>query len=44
MIPLLFLDPRWVKRNPVPTFLIVVIFVGLGMAVADWWKRRGQKV
>lgn len=44
MIPLLFLDQRWMKRNMVPTFLIVVIFIGLGIAITDWWKNKEHKV
>ena len=40
MIPFLFLNPRWVRENPLAAFLIGVVFLGLGMAVADWWRRR----
>ncbi len=40
MIPLLFMDPRWIKKNPVPAILIAVIFICLGMALMDWWRRR----
>jgi len=43
MIPLLFLNPRWMRQHPTPTFLIVVIFICLGIAMADWWKTRNQK-
>ena len=40
MIPLLFLNPQWVRGNPVPAILISVIFICLGMALMDWWRRR----
>jgi hypothetical protein len=40
MIPLLFMDPQWIKKNPIPAILIAVIFICLGMALMDWWRRR----
>jgi hypothetical protein len=40
MIPLLFLNPGWVRENPVLTVLIAVIFVSLSIAVVDKWKNR----
>ena len=39
MIPLLFLNPRWVRENPLAAFLIGVVFLGVGMAFADWLRR-----
>jgi len=44
MIPLLFLNPRWVRENPVATFLIAIIFIALGIALADLWKSRNTQV
>ncbi len=38
MIPLLFLDVQWMKKNPLPTILIGVIFLGLGIALMNLWK------
>lgn len=40
MIPLLFLNPGWIKKNPVVAVLIGVIFISLSLAWVDWW--RGQ--
>lgn len=38
MIPLLFLNPRWVRENPVAALLLGVIFIGLSLALVDWWQ------
>jgi uncharacterized protein (DUF486 family) len=38
MIPLLFLNPQWVRENPVAAVLLAVIFVAIGMALLDWWR------
>ena len=40
MIPLLFMNPKWVRENLVAAFLLGVIFLGLGMAVVDWLRQR----
>ncbi len=40
MIPLLFLNPRWVRENPVPAILITVIFITGSIAIMDRWKNR----
>lgn len=40
MIPLLFLNSRWVRENPVAAVLVGVIFIGLSIAVMDRWKNR----
>jgi len=33
MIPLLFLNPQWVRENPVAAVLLAVIFIAIGMAL-----------
>ena len=38
MIPLLFLNPRWARENPVAAVLVGVIFIGLSLALMDWWR------
>ena len=42
MIALLFLNPRWVRENPVAAALVGVIFIGLGMVIMDWWRGRNK--
>jgi len=42
MIPLLFVDPQWIKKHPVPAILIAVIFISLSIAVVDKWKNRNE--
>lgn len=39
MIPLLFLNPQWVRENPMAAVLLAVIFVAIGMALLDWWRK-----
>jgi len=40
MIPLLFLNPRWIKENPVAALLVAVIFISIGMALHNWWQKQ----
>lgn len=39
MIPLLFLNPRWIRQNPIETVLIAVIFTCIGIAIFDKWGK-----
>lgn len=40
MIPLLFLNPKWARENPVAAVLVGVIFIGLGMVMMGWWRGK----
>ena len=39
MIPLLFLNPRWVKENPVAFIAIALFSLVVGVALVQWLKR-----
>lgn len=42
MIPLLFLNPGWLRENPVAAVLMAVILIALGLALQDWWRKKAQ--
>jgi hypothetical protein len=44
MMALLFLDLRWVKRNPIPTILLAVILISLSVAMVNWWQGRSKYI
>lgn len=38
MIPLLFLRPKWMKKNPILTLVIGLVFLSISVELFAWWK------